>query len=783
MKQKLKRVVLMGWVLVLSGCAGWGALNLQQRYGEPAPRERTQAAVPANQVDYWSEVKPVLEQRCVVCHACYDAPCQLKLTSPEGIDRGASRDRVYDALRVKAAPPSRLYEDAQSTVEWRQRGFFPVLNEYENNPQANREAGVLYRMLQLKQEHPLPNQKHLPESLDISLDREQACTSAEQFELFAADHPQWGMPFALPALPVHEQNLLMRWLEQGAMHTPRRAPDAATQAAVERWERFFNGDSLKQQLVARYLYEHLFLAHLYFPEAGGGHFFQLVRSATPPGQPLERIATRRPYGDPGVARVYYRLREQAETIVAKTHMPYRLDEARMALWQSLFLAPDYPVDSLPGYLDGEASNPFLTFAQLPVRSRYRFLLDEAKFTINSFIKGPVCRGQVALNVINDHFWVYFLDPDYEGYEHAASFLAGRSQRLELPAASDNIYTPMTHWLMYSRQQKKLLEEKDKYLSQFIGEQGFGLDLVWDGDQRNPNAALTVYRHFDSATVEQGLLGQPPKTAWVIGYELLERIHYLLVTGYDVYGNTGHQLLTRLYMDFLRMEGEANFLMLLPEEARTRERNDWYRGADQSVLDYMTLPNFERTARLEIPYQSEDEKQELYGLLEQRLAPVLPTRHRLASLSKPALVEALKPLTRLKGGGVALLPQTLFVRIDSGDSDQYVTLIHNNAHRNITSMFGETGQRLPEEDTLDVVPGFIGSYPNALIQVSEQALPEFVAQIAALREEADYEALIDRYGIRRTHPEFWPLSDPFQQAYRELYPIESGVLDYSRLEDR
>ena len=30
----------------------------------------------------------------------------------------------------------------------------------------------------------------------------------------------------------------------------------------------------------------------------------------------------------------------------------------------------------------------------------------------TFIRGPVCKGQVALNVIQDHFWALFLDPDY-----------------------------------------------------------------------------------------------------------------------------------------------------------------------------------------------------------------------------------------------------------------------------------------------------------------------------------------------------------------------------------
>ena len=42
---------------------------------------------------------------------------------------------------------------------------------------------------------------------------------------------------------------------------------------------------------------------------------------------------------------------------------------------------------------------------LPVRSRYRFMLEEAQFTLMGFIKGPVCRGQVALDVIEDRFWI------------------------------------------------------------------------------------------------------------------------------------------------------------------------------------------------------------------------------------------------------------------------------------------------------------------------------------------------------------------------------------------
>ena len=85
-----RRAVCAGLVLIISGCATFTAIDFEQKFGAAAPRERVVNAVKPGDQDYWQDVKPVLEQRCVVCHACYDAPCQLKLSSIEGIERGAS---------------------------------------------------------------------------------------------------------------------------------------------------------------------------------------------------------------------------------------------------------------------------------------------------------------------------------------------------------------------------------------------------------------------------------------------------------------------------------------------------------------------------------------------------------------------------------------------------------------------------------------------------------------------------------------------------------------------
>lgn len=771
-------------IVFVSGCAAIGTAKFEQEYGKAEPRERAVEILPPNTIDYWTQVKPVLDQRCVVCHACYDAPCQLNMSSIEGIERGASEDKVYKSIRLTAAPLTRLFEDAQSVAQWRAKAFHPVLNEHEDTREANREAGVMYRSLQLKKQNPLPNVRRLSDRFDLSLNRKQACAKSETFDKLAKKHPFRGMPYALPGLSTVEQDTLTRWIEQGALYTARPPVPPEYLESVERWETFFNGDSLKEQLVSRYIFEHLFLAHLNFPDVNGRKFFTLVRSTTPSGKPIQLIATRRPYNDPGVERVYYRFQEVLGSVVAKTHMPYRLDEQRMQRWRSLFVDKPYDVEQLPSYEEAFASNPFRTFDALPVQSRYEFMLDEAQYTIMGFIKGTVCRGQVALDVINDNFWVFFVAPDVPRMVLYEEFLAKQEMALELPAASIDIYRPVAHWRKYKKQQKALLAAKDQFLAENLAAPGeISLELVWDGDAINENAALTVFRHFDSATVEKGLLGQTPKTAWLIDYSLLERIHYLLVAGYDVYGNTGHQLVTRLYMDFLRMEGEENFLLLLPEPTRIRERDLWYQDADEEIKAYLTLPSFEKTSVITIDYRTENQKLELFDMLAQRLNKVLPKKHAMSSINNEEIRTELDRLHLLKGTPVALMPEVAFVRITASSGDQYITILHNRAHSNMTSVFKEYNNRLPDKDTLSVIPGFIGAYPNAFYVVDESELGDFVNTISSLEAETDYRYFLDTYGIRRTDQKFWQKSDAIHFAFRKSNPLSQSLLDYSRLENR
>ena len=72
------------FVLALLACCV--ALGCVAKTPEPVSIE-----IDYRKVDYLGDVKPILDKRCVVCHSCYNSPCQLKMSSYEGLDRGASK--------------------------------------------------------------------------------------------------------------------------------------------------------------------------------------------------------------------------------------------------------------------------------------------------------------------------------------------------------------------------------------------------------------------------------------------------------------------------------------------------------------------------------------------------------------------------------------------------------------------------------------------------------------------------------------------------------------------
>ena len=782
----LQRILLLAVVSLFSGCAVYAGLNFNELFGKPEVRERTAPFVSVQAQHFINEVKPIIDKRCVVCHACYDAPCQLKMSSVEGIDRGASKTLVYQGTRLSASTPSRLFEDATSTQEWRDADFHPILNEREQIASANLDAGLVARMLVQKENHPLPDETQL-EGFDFATDRQQQCPTIEEFAQYEKDYPTWGMPYGMPNLEYSEYDTLMAWLENGATMNAPMPLNKDEQRLIAEYEQWLNHGANKNQLAARYIYEHLFLSHLYFSELNApARFFTLIRSETPPGEPVKRISTRRPYDDPKVERVYYRIIPEQGTIVDKTHMPFALNTLRISNWKKWFIDASYSVDQLPSYNIDVSANPMTSFEAIPVKSRFNFMLDNAQNTIMAFIKGPVCRGQLALNVINDRFWVVFVDPEKADLPEINEFYANQIENLKLPSELESNTVPATNWVKYAAQQARYLDAKSEFSNQWFKDgDGLNTDIIWTGNGTNANAALTVFRHFDSASVVQGLVGSQPKTAWVLDYALLERIHYLLVAGFDVYGNFGHQLITRMFMDFLRLEGESNFLTLLPKEVRHVEHSSWYKDQSPQLSDFLqrNIAPFDQPTS--VKYSTDDHKSELYGMIRKKLEPILSDRYDIVNTGFSAEMEKqLQSINEITGEGLRQVPQLMMIMIEGQQGgDQLFTLIHNNAHSNISSLFDEEGNRDYANDDLTLVRGVVGSYPAAYLSLVEADIPVLVNSLKNISTEEDYVKLLDKFAIRRSSEAFWPFSDRVHRWYQDDQPIEFGLLDYNRFENR
>jgi hypothetical protein len=759
------------------------------------------AADPEQRISWREDVQPIVEQRCVVCHGCYDAPCQLKLTSYDGLMRGANPNQVYDGSRIRAAAPTRLGIDATTTAEWRNKGFHSVLGN--DNPDSDASAAdrlresVLYKMLRLKQLNPQPRTGLLPDAMTLSLGRKQVCTKEGDMADYQRTNPLWGMPYAMPNLSDVEYQTIVGWLAEGAEAPLPVENSAEAQRQIARWEKFLNGATNRERLMSRYVYEHLFLGHMHFEGTPEREFYRLVRSTTAPGEGVAEIPTTRPFNDPGTDQFWYRLRRYDRTIVAKSHVVYPLSDAKLERYRELFLQPDYTVRQLPGYALPDAANPIKTFEDLPVPTRYNFMLDDARYFIQGFIKGPVCRGQVALNVIADQFWVMFLKPDEAGAKVNQKALNNAAAYLQMPSSIQTLRL-LSFYRQNWKRQKEYLAARTRYLEgQMAALEGDVIDRIWDGDGTNPNAALTIFRNFDSAAVEYGLLGNYPETAWLIDYTLFERIHYLLVAGFDVYGNIGHQLYSRLFMDFLRMEAEDNFLLLLSPDDRKPVRDKWYQGMRAKRQKYFEEPMGWLDLDFGIEYTTDNPQKELYDKLITRIGPPVggvDYLNRCAgdceSMGETDRIRQadakLRPLTTIRGRQLEVFPDLAFIRVVvEGEDDIHYSLVYNKDYQNITSPLedGRTPDRNPDNDTLTLIRGFSGSYPNFFFVVPFEDLDAFVAVAANLSSISQYHAFVGRWGVRRTNPEFWQQSDWFNARYAKEQPIEAGILDLNRYLNR
>jgi hypothetical protein len=389
----------------------------------------------------------------------------------------------------------------------------------------------------------------------------------------------------------------------------------------------------------------------------------------------------------------------------------------------------------------------------------------------------------------------FLDPDHDLSVTYPGFLKMHSDKLRMPIEKGSdmrIFSALT-----DEHRKAEIEfykaRQDYYTSHNYA--GLGYDFIWKGYRASDAPILTVYRHFDSASVHKGVLGNLPKTLWVIDYPLLERIYYALVAGFDVYGTAGHQLAIRLYMDGLRVEGESYLLDFLPPDKRQEIMQSWYRDVDLKKIHY-----YPSAMPAKIQYTTEEPKREFMEylvnkhLLSATAIKFDPINYLPAGATYPSLPEKyetnddyLRAFTALSRPGTPFFSlmnehnaNLAYVRIRRKEGKDIAgTIVVNRWHDNVAFLFGEDGRLDPSKDSADFIKGLIGSYPNFFVDIREEDLPDFFDLLANFHKSPKDLERLAKYGINRADERLWDAYDWFQQRFNEEEPVRGGLFDLNR----
>jgi hypothetical protein len=727
---------------------------------------------------YLKDVQPIFDARCIACHGCVGSACGVKLSSFSGVDRGGFGKNPY-SLHID--PVQRTGMDVHATTEaWREVGFWPVVSR-EGDAKARLAGSLLTKMVAAGYEHNRPGfaRKALMPSYEKRY--EHTCSATpEALEAHLAKSPAQGMPYGLPALKKSHLDTLHSWVASGSPGPVAEELAAASApenpAAVAAWESFFNRADDRMKLASRYIFDHTFLASIALKESPGDSF-RLVRSKTPTGQPVDVIDTPHTYDDPyayaGVDAFYYRLKKQTAMAVQKNHFIWELSDEKRQRLETLFLDAEWEKDvNLPA--PWGSSNPFETFAAIPVKSRYAFLIENSVVIVGGITSGPVCLGQTATYAVKDQFWVYFVDPEKDVTVIDPTLgLASWEPFMDRSPEGNQTYEDA-----YAKTLRRIYPE------------GYSIEDVWDGNQQNPNAWLTVLRHESNTWVMQGAGGGMPRSLWLMGYSGFERIYYDTVAHFEYWGGDPGKLETVGFFNFLRQQFEDRFLLLLPPEERQKLRKDWTRGIGRVAFFVDPDPDGELPTRVKI-----DPKQPLQSVVKQlreHLGPAISGPLDSLNPSEKTGYPLEDGVSSFEEWGRAIstltvttdyqfprfLPSLIMLKLNSGNESRMYNLVANRVYETQYTILFENGETLPDLDTMSVYEDVVGGFPNLFMELDFSQAAGFVKELGAVETLEDFLTFRDKYAVLRNSAKFWKTYDWFNAWNLEHRGIAAGVLDLS-----
>ncbi len=239
----------------------------------------------------------------------------------------------------------------------------------------------------------------------------------------------------------------------------------------------------------------------------------------------------------------------------------------------------------------------------------------------------------------------------------------------------------------------------------------------------------------------------------------------------------------------------------PRQKGYEIHKQWYRGTDKTEKLVQALNELKISHESKIKFETEDVKKEFFVKLSQHSQKAqrnrgdcinrcrqFPVECKTRGLSRQATTveRALQEISDIGGIRTNVFPNVTFMRVKvdgSVENDLVYTIVRNNSYLNTTSLTAGKKTRVMPEDTIDIIPGFVGAYPDFFIEVGYKEIHAFVKQYKEIDSYEKYHVLVDKYGIRRSNPGFWQISDWFYKKHQHDNPVYAGLFDLNRYKNR
>lgn len=707
----------------------------------------------------------------------------IPLTSARGVARGAMKFDPY-VPRLRPVESTILWSSPKSVEEWREMGFFSVTEGGENS--------IMAKMLRLGHENPVVPNERFPAAIAVdSLSRRNAMPDAAEIDGYVQGRPLEGMPLAVTGLSDEEYGTLMAWLKQGApLDVVEPRPTEAALAKLAEWEDYLNGADNRSRLIARYIFEHENMFSIRFDDSGT--FYQLIRSSTPPGETPVQVAVRVP-NDPVDGDFYYRLRPIDRARCAKLHQ-LLLDASgdKLDRYKAIFSETEWDVQTLPSYSVAERWDPLNVFAPIPAKARWKYLLEDIWLHRATIIWGPSCRGQLTVGAVQDQEWDFFENPETSLYVNDAEYRAELAPYLAPSAPPEDIVSYLSWLRDFAEKRSEILK---RAVERRAGADGHLARLtdIWTGDKPGDTPVITIFRNDDNAFVSaRGFaVGDFPKTSWVLDLPVLELMLYNgAVINFDLFDEIGPWLAIREGFGLLRRTAEANFLRFLPADSRQEIYNSWYGGRLTDLRRGWELDfGPDSTVPAAITFKTENPKTEFQEMLlaHVRFSETADPINRSTPGDTPdsvtkalrAIVDASKqqPVWRKFK---TLLPEATFLRIDApGKEPMVYTMSHNRDFLTKGAALSLLQDEDPSKATLTIYPGIQTAYPNFAFRVEEAEIGDFATALIAAETPEDLTAVVERWGVRRSSPDFWRVMQSFTDYIARTDRLRAATFDINR----